>query len=38
MNARLETFDFTILEAARDLGAPPSRTFRDITFPLIRPS
>jgi spermidine/putrescine transport system permease protein len=38
MNARLETFDFSVLEAARDLGASPARTFRDITFPLIRPS
>jgi ABC-type spermidine/putrescine transport system permease subunit II len=38
MNARLETFDFSTLEAARDLGAGPWRTFRDITFPLIRPS
>jgi spermidine/putrescine transport system permease protein len=38
MNARLETFDFSTLEAARDLGASPWRTFRDITFPLIRPS
>ena len=38
MNARLETFDFSTLEAARDLGASPSRTFRDVTFPLIRPS
>jgi spermidine/putrescine transport system permease protein len=38
LNARLETFDFTVLEAARDLGASPLRTFRDITFPLIRPS
>ena len=38
MNARLETFDFTTLEAARDLGASPFRTFLDITFPLIRPS
>jgi len=38
MNARLETFDFSILEAARDLGASPARTFLDITFPLIRPS
>jgi len=38
LNARLETFDFSVLEAARDLGASPSRTFRDITFPLIRPS
>ena len=38
MNARLETFDFSVLEAARDLGANPARAFRDITFPLIRPS
>lgn len=38
MNARLETFDFSMLEAARDLGAGPVRTFLDITFPLIRPS
>lgn len=38
MNARLENFDFSVLEAARDLGASPGRTFRDITFPLIRPS
>lgn len=38
MNARLEGFDFSTLEAARDLGATPLRTFRDITFPLIRPA
>jgi ABC-type spermidine/putrescine transport system permease subunit II len=38
MNARLETFDFSTLEAARDLGASPWRTFRDVTLPLIRPS
>jgi spermidine/putrescine transport system permease protein len=38
MNARLETFDFSTLDAARDLGASPLRTFRDITLPLIRPS
>ncbi len=38
MNSRLETFDFTTLEAARDLGASPFQTFRDITFPQIRPS
>lgn len=38
MYARLETFDFATLEAARDLGASPWQTFRDITFPLVRPS
>jgi spermidine/putrescine transport system permease protein len=38
MNARLETFDFSVLEAARDLGASPLRTFRDVALPLIRPS
>jgi spermidine/putrescine transport system permease protein len=38
MNARLETFDFSVLEAARDLGASPPRAFLDITLPLIRPS
>jgi spermidine/putrescine transport system permease protein len=36
MNARLESFDFATLEAARDLGASPFQTFRDITFPQIR--
>ena len=38
MNARLENFDFTIIEAARDLGATPFRAFLDITFPLVRQS
>jgi spermidine/putrescine transport system permease protein len=38
MNARLESFDFSTLEAARDLGATPLQTFRDVTFPLVRPS
>lgn len=38
MNARLETFDFSVLEAARDLGATPWQAFLDITLPLIRPS
>lgn len=38
MNARLERFDFSILEAARDLGATRFRAFRDITLPLIRPA
>jgi spermidine/putrescine transport system permease protein len=38
MNARMEGYDHTVLEAARDLGATPLMAFRDITFPLIRPS
>jgi len=38
MNARMEGFDQSVLEAARDLGANPVGAFRDITFPLIRPS
>lgn len=38
INARLATFDFSTLEAAQDLGASSWRTFRDITFPIIRPS
>ena len=38
LNAKLETFDFSVLEAARDLGATPFRAFRDITVPLIRTS
>lgn len=38
MNARLQNFDFSVLEAARDLGAGRWRAFRDITLPLIRPS
>ena len=38
MNARLESFDFSILEAARDLGATRYQAFRDITLPLVRPS
>ena len=37
LGARLERFDFSVLEAARDLGASPTRAFWDITFPLIRP-
>lgn len=38
MNARLESFDFSVLEAARDLGASRPRAFLDITFPLVRSS
>jgi spermidine/putrescine transport system permease protein len=32
----LEKFDFTLLEAARDLGAPPWRVFLDVLVPLTR--
>lgn len=35
--ARLATFDFRIVESARDLGASPSRAFFDITLPIIAP-
>ena len=38
LRARLDTFDFSTLEAARDLGATRRRAFRDVTFPLILPS
>jgi spermidine/putrescine transport system permease protein len=38
LRARLESFDYTILEAARDSGASPLRAFRDVTLPLVRPS
>jgi spermidine/putrescine transport system permease protein len=38
VSARLAEFDFTIEEAARDLGATPFQAFRRVTFPLIRPT
>jgi spermidine/putrescine transport system permease protein len=38
LRARLESFDYTILEAAQDAGASPLRAFRDVTLPLVRPS
>jgi spermidine/putrescine transport system permease protein len=38
MRARLDSFDDSVLEAARDLGASPSRAFRDVTLPLVRPA
>jgi ABC-type spermidine/putrescine transport system permease subunit I len=38
MRAALDEFDFSLLEAARDLGATRTGALRDITWPLIRPS
>ena len=32
------TFDEFLEEAARDLGADPITTFRDVTFPIIAPA
>lgn len=37
VKARLEGFDHSLEEAARDLGATPSQTFRRVTLPLIWP-
>lgn len=36
MNAAVSSFRFSLLDAARDLGASPWAAFRDILFPLIR--
>lgn len=38
VSARLYTFDESLEEAARDLGADPLTTFRDITLPVIAPA
>lgn len=38
VSARLAEFDFSVEEAAYDLGATPRQTFTMITFPLIRPT
>jgi len=37
MKARIRGFDWTLEDAAMDLGSPPMRTFWKITFPLILP-
>lgn len=37
VRARIRGFDWRLEEAALDLGAPPARTFRKITLPLILP-
>jgi len=38
MNAAVASFRFSLLDAARDLGAGPWEAFRDILLPLIRPA
>ncbi len=37
VKARIRGFDWTLEDAAMDLGSPPWRTFRKITLPLITP-
>jgi len=36
--ARLERFDRSLVEAARDLGAGPIRSLRDVVLPIIAPA
>lgn len=38
VNAALDRFGFSLLEAARDLGAGPFHAFRTITLPLLLPA
>jgi spermidine/putrescine transport system permease protein len=38
VRARLKSYDWSLNEVSRDLGATAFGTFRHITFPLIRPS
>jgi spermidine/putrescine transport system permease protein len=36
--ARMLTFDWRVVESARDLGAPPLTAFRTVTLPIIQPT
>ena len=38
VRARLKSFDWSLVEASRDLGATAARTFAHVTLPLILPS
>lgn len=38
VRARLKSFDWSLIEASRDLGATAAKTFRLVTLPLILPS
>jgi ABC-type spermidine/putrescine transport system permease subunit II len=38
VTSRLYTFDESLEEAARDLGADPLTTFKDITLPIVAPA
>jgi ABC-type spermidine/putrescine transport system permease subunit II len=38
MNAAVSNFRFSLLEAARDLGATPFAAFRTVMLPIIRPA
>jgi ABC-type spermidine/putrescine transport system permease subunit II len=38
VTSRLYAFDEALEEAARDLGADPIETFRDVTFPVLAPA
>ena len=38
IHARLATFDWSLVESARDLGASPLKAFATITLPIVQPT